>query len=51
MAGWYPTYWEYCLAAISFRWDDDWPSRVEEVLDPCLVEYPWINMLFHELWS
>ena len=50
-AGWYPTYWEYCSATWSFRWDDDWPSRVEKILKPFSAEFPWMHMLFHELWS
>jgi Phosphotransferase enzyme family len=51
MAGWYPTYWEYCFAALSFIWDDDWPSKVEKVLRPYWIEYPWIKIFFDGLWS
>jgi Phosphotransferase enzyme family len=50
-AGWYPTYWEYCSATWSFRWDDDWPNRVEHILQPYRIEFPWMQMLFDELWS
>jgi Phosphotransferase enzyme family len=50
-AGWYPTYWEYCAATFSFRWDDDWPSRVDNILRPYRTEFPWLHMLFNELWS
>lgn len=51
MSGWYPTYWEYCMTAICFRWDDDWPSRVEAILQPYRIEYPRLHMIFSELWS
>lgn len=51
MSGWYPSYWEYCMTAICFRWDDDWPSRVESILQPYWTEFPWLHMLFNELWS
>lgn len=50
-AGWYPTYWEYCSATWSFKWDDDWPNRIEAVLRPYRLEFPWMEMLFNELWS
>lgn len=50
VAGWYPTYWEYCMAAICFRWDDDWPCRVETVLKLYRIEFPWMHMLFNDLW-
>ncbi|MFW9792593.1 hypothetical protein, partial [Brucella melitensis] len=23
-AGWYPVYWEYFAAFLSFKWNDDW---------------------------
>ena len=29
-AGWYPSYWEYCSASWSFRFDDDWPEYLEK---------------------
>lgn len=40
MSGWYPTYWEYCMTAICFRFEDDWPSRVESILQPYRIEFP-----------
>jgi serine/threonine protein kinase len=50
-SGWYPTYWEYCLASLSFRFDDDWPRRVEDVLKPYRAEYAWMQILSNDLWS
>lgn len=50
LSGWYPSYWEYCAAAIAFRWDDDWPKRVESILKPYRNEFAWFSMLFNELW-
>ena len=38
-AGWYPSYWEYCSASWSFRFDDDWPEYLEKAVDPWPVEY------------
>jgi thiamine kinase-like enzyme len=32
-AGWYPVYWEYFAAFLSFTWKDDWCSKVAEVVD------------------
>jgi hypothetical protein len=51
MAGWYPDYWEYCVAACAFRFSDDWPDKVGDILDPYLVEYPWLLNIILELWS
>ena len=51
MAGWYPDYWEYCAAACAFRFSDDWPDKVGDILDPYLVEYPWLVNIVLELWS
>ena len=31
-------------------YDDDWPSLVENIIDPWPVEYPWLN-LSPVLWS
>jgi hypothetical protein len=51
MAGWYPDYWEYCAAACAFTFSDDWPDKVGDILDPYLVEYPWILSIVVELWA
>lgn len=50
-AGWYPSYWEYCLAVCALRWDDDWCLWIEKVLDPCVAESAWFQALRLELWS
>jgi tRNA A-37 threonylcarbamoyl transferase component Bud32 len=51
MSGWYPDYWEYTIAACSFRFDDDWPDKVGDILDPYLVEFPWLINIYTELIS
>lgn len=50
-AAWYPSYWEYCAASWAFRFEDDWDEWIEQVLDPCPVEYAWLTMITNELWS
>ncbi|EDN06042.1 predicted protein [Histoplasma mississippiense (nom. inval.)] len=50
-SGWYPSYWEYCLAVCALRWDDDWGLWIEKMLDPFIPEVPWLQMLCLELWS
>lgn len=50
-AGWYPSYWEYCLAICSLRWDNDWCLWVNQVLEPFVAEAAWIQALHLELWS
>ncbi|KIX05973.1 uncharacterized protein Z518_03947 [Rhinocladiella mackenziei CBS 650.93] len=50
-AGWYPSYWEFCAASWSFRFDDDWPDHLETIIDPCPVKYPWLKTIATELWS
>ncbi|QSS65579.1 rho guanyl nucleotide exchange factor [Histoplasma capsulatum] len=37
-SGWYPSYWEYCLAVCALRWDDDWGLWIEKMLDPFIPE-------------
>lgn len=50
-AGWYPSYWEYCLAIYALRWDDDWCLCIQNFLPPSHAEAPWLQMLRFELWS
>jgi len=50
-AGWYPDYWEYCLAIYALRWDDDWCLFIQKFLPPYHAEAPWLQMLRLELWS
>ncbi|OJD16941.1 hypothetical protein AJ78_02923 [Emergomyces pasteurianus Ep9510] len=50
-AGWYPSYWEYSTAMSAIRWDDDWGAWVAKILQPFNAEFPWLYMLYLELWS
>jgi hypothetical protein len=48
-AGWYPSYWEYAAVAIAFQWDDDWPARLEEFIDPWPSETAMLKILYQEI--
>ncbi|KAJ5945814.1 phosphotransferase enzyme family protein [Penicillium verhagenii] len=50
-AGWYPAYWEFCMAYAAFRWDDDWPLCVDKFLDPFPSQAASIYALRLSLWS
>lgn len=50
-SGWYPSYWEYCLAVSALRWDDDWCLWLEKALDPYVPEAAWLQAIRPELWS
>ena len=50
-SGWLPSYWEYSMAMISHPFRDDWYEWLGKILEPFYVEYPYLNMLFLELWS
>lgn len=50
-SGWYPSYWEYCMAACALRWDDDWPLCIDNILTPFVAESAWLQSLRLELWS
>ncbi|KAL1845525.1 hypothetical protein Plec18170_009721 [Paecilomyces lecythidis] len=50
-SGWYPSYWEYCLAVCALRWDDDWCLWLDKALDPFASEVAWLQTLRLELWS
>ncbi|KAF7712790.1 Uncharacterized protein PECH_002803 [Penicillium ucsense] len=50
-SGWYPRYWEYCLAVCALRWDDDWALWVDSILTPFVHESAWLQTLRLELWS
>ncbi|KAL2823118.1 phosphotransferase enzyme family protein [Aspergillus granulosus] len=50
-SGWYPSYWDYCLAVCALRWDDDWGLWIEKTLDPFVSVAAWLQTLRLELWS
>lgn len=50
-SGWYPDYWEFCMAYVSFRYQDDWPVSVEVFLEPYITKAAWFQALYLELWS
>jgi hypothetical protein len=50
-SGWYPVYWEYCMAVCALRWDDDWPIWIDTLLMPFVSEAAWLQSLRLELWS
>ncbi|KAF3484111.1 ATP-dependent DNA helicase [Arthroderma uncinatum] len=40
-SGWYPSYWEYSMAALSTRWDDDWGGWLGQF--DMALEYKWVR--------
>jgi aminoglycoside phosphotransferase (APT) family kinase protein len=48
-AGWYPSYWEYAAIFVAFEWTDDWPQRLEEIIDPWPKEAAMLRMLYQDL--
>ncbi|GFF43412.1 hypothetical protein IFM58399_06942 [Aspergillus lentulus] len=50
-SGWYPAYWEYCLAYCALRFDDDWCLWVDKVLDPFVSEAALLYQIRLEFWS
>ncbi|KAF4240592.1 hypothetical protein CNMCM8980_006185 [Aspergillus fumigatiaffinis] len=50
-SGWYPAYWEYCLAYCALRFDDDWCLWVDKAVDPFVSEAALLYQIRLELWS
>jgi hypothetical protein len=50
-SGWYPAYWEYCLAYCALRFDNDWCLWVDKALEPFISEAAWLYQIRLELWS
>jgi thiamine kinase-like enzyme len=51
-AAWYPDYWEYAHAMFACgMWNDDWSAYVQQILDPYLIQFPWLEKIFLDLWS
>ncbi|KYK56273.1 phosphotransferase family protein [Drechmeria coniospora] len=48
-AGWYPSYWEYALCFAYFDWSDDWPEKVESILDPYVKESALLRMVGQDM--
>lgn len=48
-AGWYPSYWDYALCFTYFNWSDDWPEKVERILDPYVNESALMRMIAQDL--
>ena len=47
--GWSPTYSEYAAAAVTFYWDDDWPAKFEDFVDPWPAEAAALKTLRCEI--
>lgn len=41
-AGWYPSYWEYCITAMANNYCDDWGHWIHEFLDEYFAELGWM---------
>ena len=46
MAGWYLSYWEYTSCFVDFQWMEDWPEKVEYILDPWSLEAVTLRMVW-----
>lgn len=49
-SGWYPAYWEYFLAFVSFMWEDDWCSKASGAVDTWPAETAMMKMFYQDLW-
>ncbi|TVY39517.1 hypothetical protein LSUB1_G003957 [Lachnellula subtilissima] len=49
-AGWYPVYWEYFVAFISLKWDDDWCSKFVQAVDAWPAEAAMMKIVYQDLW-
>jgi len=49
-AGWYPVYWEYFVAFISLKWDDDWCSKFAQAVDAWPAEAGMMKIVYQDLW-
>ncbi len=46
MAGWYPEYWEFAKAFYIWRWQNDWGTRLHEIMKPYYCEaafHSWLT--------
>lgn len=48
-AGWYPSYWGYALCFTYFDWSDDWPEKVEKILEPYIKEAAIMRIVGQDL--
>lgn len=49
-AGWYPSYWEYSAVFVAFEWGNDWPERLEQIVDHWPSEAAALRMLYQDIW-
>ncbi|KAI0532884.1 hypothetical protein GGR58DRAFT_517372 [Xylaria digitata] len=48
-AGWYPSYWEYAACFVDFEWFDDWPEKIECIVDPYPLESAMLRLVRQDL--
>ncbi len=48
-AGWCPSYWEYAAIFVDWNWHDDWPEKVERILDAYPLESAMLRMVRQDL--
>jgi len=48
-AGWYPKPWAYSLCFAYSVWSDDWPGKLERILDPHVQEAAMIKLIGEDL--
>lgn len=49
-AGWYPVYWEYFAAFLSWKWNDDWCNKVVVAVDSWPAEAAMMKIIYQDLW-
>lgn len=49
-SGWYPSYWEYCLAVCALQWDNDWCLWLNKDRIHLPPKLPGCKTLRLELW-
>ncbi|ESZ95444.1 phosphotransferase enzyme family protein [Sclerotinia borealis F-4128] len=49
-AGWYPIWWEYFVAFIAFKWQDDWCRKVIKVVNAWPAEIALMRMVYYDWW-
>lgn len=50
-AAWYPSFWEYSMGMFSCDFKDDWQLWLGTVVDECLSEFSWMNMIWREVFG
>lgn len=50
-SGWLPSYWEFGMAMSAYHYRDDWDKWLVRILKPFHTEYPYLRMMYLDIWS